>query len=70
MLSFSGWRLSIVYKMKEVNLFNLPNKRNFNKAKVGHVTVEKKEKKSTRPTISFNKSNKDSHSLRFLDGPA
>lgn len=64
LMSFSGWRLSIIYKMKEINLLNLPGKKSSLAAARSGV-VKKKETK-TRPIISYNRNTETS--LRFLDG--
>ena len=68
-LCFSGWRLSIIYKMKEVNSLNLPGKiqepHNFRQA----VSPNKKDnKKKKRATIAYKTQQVDNTSLRFLDG--
>jgi hypothetical protein len=67
-LCFSGWRLSIIYKMKEVNILNIAVKpmddMNFRAA----VKVEPKKKKKGRPSIAHKRGVVENTSLRFLDG--
>ena len=68
-LCFSGWRLSIIYKMKEINQLNLPGKQledmNFRAA----VPIEPKKKgKKNRPSMAYKRGQVDNTSLRFLDG--
>ena len=53
--------------MKEVNLLNLPGKRNVPSNFRSAVQREKKERKG-RPTISYNRKQVENTSLRFLDG--
>jgi hypothetical protein len=66
-LCFSGWRLSIIYKMKEINLLNLPEKQ-IRSGNVKAAVQQQKEKKRTRPVINYNRKQGTDTSLRFLDG--
>lgn len=66
-LCFSGWRLSIIYKMKEINLLNLPEKQ-IRSGNVKAAVQQQKEKKRTRPVINYNRKQVTDTSLRFLDG--
>ncbi len=55
--------------MKEVNLLNLPGKSAPKRTVVrAQVKEEKKDKKSKRPLISYNREQISNTSLRFLDG--
>lgn len=66
-LCFAGWRLAIVYRMKEVNSLNLPERRVGGNVKAVAPQQKKPKKKNTRPAITYSKKKTDS-SLRFLDG--
>lgn len=71
-LCFAGWRLYMVYKMREINLLNLPGPgRKTDQARFKsaiYAQQNNSKAKWSRPTITYKKRKEGEISLRFIDG--